>query len=196
MVKQLEGREPSDAEAHEIPHRFQTKEQQVDEVNVSSLNDFITRSDQVQLKRPVEYITSPKISPETRKELDQLIEEYDDVFSKNQYDVGASTYPPVEIPTPPCISAPHTIPLKFRPWADNTLNKLLEAGMIQRTMSMWASPVIIVPKKGLQTNQGNPRFATIANLMQKLPADFWNYGKQGRKIVKQGTNAPHPLPCR
>ena len=44
-----------------------------------------------------------------------------------------SVHPPVEIPTegPPCISAPYTIPLKFRPWADNTINKLPEAGMIQ-----------------------------------------------------------------
>ena len=69
-----------------------------------------------------------------------------------------STYPPVEIPTegPPCISAPYTIPLKFKPWADNTINKPLEAGMIQCTMSTWASPVIIVPKKGLEVK---PKYA-------------------------------------
>ena len=113
-----------------------------------SLNDFITSGDQVQLKRPVKYGTSPKTSFETRKELDKLIEECDNMFSKNQYDVGTSTYPLLEIPTegPLCISAPYTMPLKFRPWVDNTLNKLLEAGMIQCTMSIWTSPVIIVPK--------------------------------------------------
>ena len=103
-------------------------------------------------------MTSAEVTPETKKKLADLIEEYKDVFSKNQYDIGKSMHPPVEIPTegPPCISAPYTIPLKFRPWADNTLNKLLEAGMLQCTMSTWASPIIIVPKKGLQTNQGNP----------------------------------------
>ena len=100
----------------------------------------------------------------------------------------------------------HTIPLKFRPWADNTLNKLLEAGMIQCTMSTWASPVIIVPKKGLQANQGNPgeplpldaklrMCCDYRKLNSKLPVDFWNYDKQGRRIVKQGINAPYPLPC-
>ena len=142
------------------------------------------------------------MSPETKKKLDKLIKEYEDMFSKNQYDVGESTQPPVEIPTegPPCISAPYTIPLMFRPWVDNTLNKLLDAGMIQHTMSTWASPVIIVPKKGLQVNQSNPReplpldAKLYHKLNSKLPADFWNYDKQGRRIVKQGINAPYPLP--
>ena len=73
------------------------------------------------------------LSPETKKKLDNIIDKYSDIFSKDQYDIGTSTHPPVEVPTegPPCISAPYTIPLKFRPWADNTINKLLEAGMIQ-----------------------------------------------------------------
>ena len=82
-VKKLEGRKPSNAEAYEILHRLQAKEQQVNEMNTSSLNDFITSGNQVQLKRPVEYGTSPKIS-ETRKELDKLIEGYNNMFSKNQ----------------------------------------------------------------------------------------------------------------
>ena len=72
---------------------------------------------------------------------------------------------PVEIPTegPPCISAPYTIPLKFRPWVDNTINKLLEAGMIQRTMSTWASPMIIIPKKVLE--------AKPEDIKKPLPVD-------------------------
>ena len=158
-----------------------------------SVDDFITNGDQVQQKRPVEHKTSAKVSPETKKKLTQLIKDYTDMFSKNQYDVGESTHPPIEIPTegPLCISVPYTILLKFRPRADNMLNKLLEAGMIQHTMSTWASPVIIVPKKGLQANQGNPAeplplhaklrmCCNYPKLNSKLPADFWNYNKQGR----------------
>ena len=97
----------------------------------------------------------------------------------------------MEIPTegPPYISAPYTIPLKFRPWADNTINKLLEAGMIQCTMSMWASPISIVPKKGLETPKDpktplpvDARLRLVCNyckLNQKLPAYFWSYDKEG-----------------
>ena len=94
-----------------------------------------------------------------KKELDKIINKYLDIFSKNQYDVGVSAHPPMEIPIkrPPCISVPYTIPLKFRPWADNTINKLLEARMINRMMSTWASPIIIIPKKGLETNPEEPK---------------------------------------
>ena len=89
------------------------------------------------MKRPIQHQEKQNLSPETKKKLDNIIDEYLDIFSKDQYDIGTSTHPSVEIPTkgPPCISAPYTIPLKFRPWADYTINKLLEAGMIQRTMS-------------------------------------------------------------
>ena len=117
FVTSVEGCQPSQEEAYEILHRFKDSEQQVNEMKAGSINDFITSGDQVQQKRQVKHTTSTKVSPETKKKLDQLIEEYKDVFSKDQYDVSVSTHPPVEIPTegPPCISAPYTIPLKFRP---------------------------------------------------------------------------------
>ena len=104
------------------------------------------------MKRPVQHQKKQTLSHETKKKLDAIIDDYSDIFSKDQYDISQSTHPPMEIPTEglPCISAPYTIPLKFRPWTDNTINKLLEAGMIQHTMSTWASPMIIVPKKGLE----------------------------------------------
>ena len=151
-VHLIEGRTPSEEEAQEIIHELRVDPQEVDELNSRSMDDFITNNDQVQTKRLVQHQEKQKLSPEMKKKLDNIIDEYSDIFSKDQYDIGTSTHPPVEIPTewPPCISAPYTIPLKFRPWADNTINKLLEAGMIQQTMSMSVSPVIIIPKKGLE----------------------------------------------
>ena len=132
-VHLIEGRTPSEEEAQEIIYELRVDPQEVDELNSRSTDDFITNNDHVQTKRPVQHQEKQKLSPETKKKLDNIIDEYLDIFSKDQYDIGTSTHPPVEIPTegPPCISAPYTIPLKFRPWADNTINKLLEAGMIQ-----------------------------------------------------------------
>ena len=112
----------------------------------------------------------------------------------------------MEIPTegPPCISAPYTIPLKFRPLANNTINTLLEAGMIQHTMSTWASLVIIVPKKGLELPEdwGTPLPVTAKlrlvcdyrKLNKKLPADFWSYDKEGQRIKNHRINTQFPLP--
>ena len=187
----IEGRTPSKEEVQEIIHELRVEPQEVDEFNSRSTDDFITNNDQVQMKRPVQHQEKQKLSPETKKKLDNIIDKYLDIFSKDQYDIGTSTDPSVEIPTegPPCISAPYTIPLKFRPWADNTINKLLEAGMIQQTMSTWASPVIIVLKKGLEVpkDPGTPLPVTAKlrmvcdcrKLNKKLPADFWSYDKDG-----------------
>ena len=148
----VECRTPYEEEASEIIHQLKVQKQKVNEVNTEKPDDFIISGNQVQMKRPVQYAGNLKLSPETKEELNDIIKEYSDIFSKDQYNMGISTHPPVEIPTegPPCISALYTIPLKFRPWADNTINKLPEAGMIQCTMCTWASHVIIVPKKGLQ----------------------------------------------
>ena len=60
---------------HEILHRLQDNEQQVNEMKARSVDDFITNSDQVQQKRPVEHKTSMKVSPEMKKKLAQLIKD-------------------------------------------------------------------------------------------------------------------------
>ena len=132
-VHLIEGRTQSKEEAQEIIHELRVDPQEVNELNSRSTDDFITNNDQVQTKRPVQHQEKQRLSPEMKKNLDNITDKYSDIFSKDQYDIGTSTDPPIEIPMegPPCISAPYTIPLKFRPWADNTINKLLEAGMIQ-----------------------------------------------------------------
>ena len=124
-------------------------------MNTGGTDDFITSNDQVQMKRPVQHQEKQTLSPEMKKKLDTIIDKYSDIFSKDQYDIC--------LEGPPCISAPYTISLKFRPWADNTINNVLEASMIQHTMSTWASPVIIIPKKGLELpkHPGKPLPITV-----------------------------------
>ena len=71
-------------------------------------------------------------------------------------------------------------------------------------MSTWASPVIIVPKKGLKVpkDPGTPSPVTAKltmvcdyrKLNKKLPADFWSYDKDGQRIDNHGINTPYSLP--
>ena len=71
-------------------------------------------------------------------------------------------------------------------------------------MSTWASPVIIVPKKGFEVpkDPGTPLPVTAKlrmvfdyrKLNKKLPADFWSYDKDGWRINNHRINAPYPLP--
>ena len=76
--------------------------------------------------------------------------------------------------------------------------------MIQRAMSTWASPFIIVPKKGLELPK-DPKtplpvsaklrlVCDYCKLNGKLLADFLSYDKEGPRIEKHGINAPNPLP--
>ena len=70
-------------------------------------------------------------------------------------------------------------------------------------MSTWASPVIVVPKKGLKWENPNEPYPIDAKLRMccdyrklnaKLPAEFWTYDKNGRRLTNRGIHVPYPLP--
>ena len=72
-------------------------------------------------------------------------------------------------------------------------------------MSTLASPVIIVPKKGLELPKDPKSHLPVSaklrlvcdyrKLNKKLPADFWSYDKDGQRIENHRINAPYLLPC-
>ena len=47
----------------------------------------------------------------------------------------------------PPAQSPYTLPLKHYDWVRNKIETLEKAGVIERSLSPWASPVIVVPKK-------------------------------------------------
>ena len=49
--------------------------------------------------------------------------------------------------SPPVCQKPYSLPLKHVEWVQKELEILERAGVIQRSMSPWASPIVIVPKK-------------------------------------------------
>ena len=49
--------------------------------------------------------------------------------------------------SPPIVSRPYTLPLKHYEWVRNEITTLERAGIITKSISPWASPVVIVPKK-------------------------------------------------
>ena len=54
---------------------------------------------------------------------------------------------------PPICRRPYSLALKHVEWVQEELEKLEQAGVITRSMSPWASPIVIVPKK---TAPGEP----------------------------------------
>ena len=56
--------------------------------------------------------------------------------------------------SPPVSSRPYTLPLKHYEWVQREIESLECAGVITKSMSKWASPIVIVPKK--VRSQGTP----------------------------------------
>ena len=55
--------------------------------------------------------------------------------------------------SPPVCQRPYNLPLKHVDWVQQELNTLEKAGVITRSVSPWASPIVIVPKR---TAPGDP----------------------------------------
>ena len=91
-----------------------------------------------------------EISEETRRQFEEMCNRHPGAFSKNNRDIGKTTLIEMEIDTgdsSPVAQNPYTLPLKHHEWVRKEIETLEKAGVIERSLSLWASPVIVVPKK-------------------------------------------------
>ena len=89
------------------------------------------------------------VTTDTRKKLEYLIEKYDSIISKDTNDIDTTPLIMMEIETegPPVASRPYVLSLKHQEFVRNEIAKLAKAGTICRSLSKYASPVVVVPKK-------------------------------------------------
>ena len=110
---------------------------------------FITSPADVERHRRV-ILQDAEVPDENRKQFKELCQEYDDIFSKGAGDIGKTPLITMEIDTgdsPPVCQRPYNLPLKHAEWVKKELETLEKAGIISRSISPWASPIVIVPKK-------------------------------------------------
>ena len=91
-----------------------------------------------------------KIKQETRQEFNKLCNRFDDIISKGSNDIGKTLLVEMDIDTgdsPPIASKPYILSLKHYDWVQKEITTLEKAGIITKSISPWASPVVIVPKK-------------------------------------------------
>ena len=131
--------EESDGEGSELP----------------SEKKFITSPAEVNTHRKVN-LQDAQVSAKYKEQFKQLCKEFEDIFSKDSTDIGKTSLITMDIDTgdsPPVCQKPYNLPLKHREWVQKELETLERAGVIVRSISPWASPIVIVPKK---TEPGEP----------------------------------------
>ena len=120
---------------------------EVEKINIEK--KFITSPADIDVHRKVE-LQDAEISDEHQQAFKDLCTEFIDVFSTDSDDIGKTPLLEVEIDTgdsPPITQKCYTLPLKHTEWVQKELEILEKAGVIVRSVSPWASPIVVVPKR-------------------------------------------------
>ena len=134
------------------PHLQQqqaTEDHSWSEISEVVESDFLISPGDIYPSRKVE-LKDAEVTPETLQKFDDLCDKHQDAFSKNNQDIGKTQLIEMEIDTGnsvPLAQSPYTLPLKHYDWVRKEIETLEKAGVIERSLSPWASPVIVVPKK-------------------------------------------------
>ena len=92
------------------------------------------------------------ITADIRQKFGELCEEYGEAFSKNNEDISRTKLIKMDIDTvdsPPVSSRPYTLPLKYYEWVQREIESLECTSVITKSMSKWASPIVVVLKNQL-----------------------------------------------
>ena len=112
-------------------------------------SDLVYSPAQVTKHRHVE-LKDQSISEDTKRKFEELKVQFPKVFLLNNEDIGFTQLVTMDIDTgdsPPACQKPYTLPLKHYNWVQQEIETLEHAGVIRKCISLWASPIVIVPKK-------------------------------------------------
>ena len=130
-------------------HSQDSSKQQWCELSEVVDSDFLISPGDIYPNRKVE-LEDADIKEDTKVSFEALCEQQHEAFSKNNKDIGHTQLIEMEIDTGdslPVAQSPYTLPLKHYDWVRQEIETLEKSGVIERSLSRWASPVIVVPKK-------------------------------------------------
>ena len=125
--------------------------------------DFLISPGDIYPNRKVE-LEDADIKEATKVSFEALCEQQHEAFSKNNKDIGHTQLIEMEIDTGdslPVAQSPYTLPLKHYDWVCQEIETPEKSGVIERSLSRWASPVIVVPKKSAPDEPLRRGFASI-----------------------------------
>ena len=150
--------EPSSIVINEIVKEDWPKEEKTEGEENKTIpleKKFITSTAEVNTHRKMQLLDA-EVAKKYREQFKQMCKEFEDVFSKDSTDIGKTPLITMDIDTgdsPPICQKPYNLPLKHREWVQKELETLERAGVIVRSISPWASPIVVIPKK---TELGEP----------------------------------------
>ena len=115
---------------------------------------FITSPANIEVHRKVE-LQDADITEAQQNAFKDLCMKFNDIFSTDSSDIGKTPLLEVEIDTGdslPITQKPYTLSLKHTTWVQRELEILEKARVIVRSVSPWASPIVVVLKKQPQRN--------------------------------------------
>ena len=110
---------------------------------------FIMSLADIDVHRKVD-LQDAEITKEHQEAFKELCDEYKDIFSVYSSNIVKTPLLEMEIDTgdsPPITPKPYTLPLKHATWIQKDLEILEKARVIVRSVSPWANPIVVVPKK-------------------------------------------------
>ena len=84
--------------------------------------------------------------------------------------------------SPPVSSRPYTLPLKHYEWVQREIESLECAGVITKSMSKWASPIVVVPKKSAPGEPPKRRLCVDFRKVNELQQEVITAGKTKGQI--------------
>ena len=112
-------------------------------------SEYLISPGEVYPNRKVE-LEDANIKDSTRVSFEELCEQQHEAFLKYNKDIGHTQLIEMEIDTGdglPVEQSPYTLPLKHYDWVCQDIETLEKSGVIERSLSRLASPVLVVPKK-------------------------------------------------
>ena len=143
---------------------------------LTTATNFIKSPADVETHRKVD-LKDAQIKEETKGKFHDLCNWFDSIISKSSGDIGKTLLIEMDIDTgnsPPIASRPYTLPLKHYEWVRKEISTLERAGIITKSISPWASPVVIVLKKSAPGEPPQRRMCVDFRKLNKTQPEVHN----------------------
>ena len=121
-----------------------------EEVLKGNRKGFITSPTDIDPREPIKLRDAEVNTGTQEKHLRICALKFETIFFKDSANLGKTPLLKMDIPTgdnPPITQRPYTLALKHVQWVQEEIEILEKAGIIAKSVSPWASPIVIVPKK-------------------------------------------------